>query len=64
MAVSLQTPEHLQCDCGSGDPFERHYDGHGIYLFRSCDKCFHEKASHFRSDIFEDYECDEPIDED
>lgn len=38
------------------------YDGHGIYLYRGCSRCEHEKRSGFRSDIDERYEADEPID--
>jgi hypothetical protein len=29
-----------------------------------CDDCKAEKLAGFRPDIFENYECDEPIDED
>lgn len=49
------------CDCGSGNLSEEILDGHGIYLFRSCRKCFNDKASKFRPDIFSNYETDEPI---
>ncbi len=59
----LTIPEHLLCHCGSGEMFDRHYDGHGIYLFRSCDQCYAEKRAQFRDDIFDDYEADEPIEE-
>lgn len=53
-----------QCPCGSGEFPEALHDGHGIFMTYACDKCKAEKVSHFRPDIFEAYECDEPIDED
>jgi hypothetical protein len=53
-----------ECPCGSGEWPDAQHDGHGIFLFYSCPKCFKEKRSHYRDDIFEDYECDEPIEED
>ena len=40
------------------------YDGYGIFLCYVCPDCEDEKMSHFRSDINERYECDEPIEED
>ena len=52
------------CACGSGEYDEEIYDGHGIYLTRACEKCQKEKLSHFRPDIMEQYDCDEPIEED
>jgi hypothetical protein len=51
-----------QCHCGSGEFPSAQYDGHGIFMTYTCDKCEKEKLSHFRADIFERYECDEPID--
>jgi len=50
-----------ECPCGSGEWPEPEYDGHGIFLCYCCDKCRDEKLSHFRSDIKELYETDEPI---
>ena len=52
------------CGCGSGLPKEADYDGHGCFLFYHCAACYDEKRSHYRADIYEAYECDEPIDED
>ena len=52
------------CTCESGLQSERLYDGHGIYLCRVCPACESDKLSRFRPDIFEQYECDEPIDSD
>lgn len=49
------------CSCGSGEPREAIYDGHNIFLCYVCDKCRKERLSHFRPDIMEQYECDEPI---
>jgi hypothetical protein len=52
-----------QCPCGSGEFPTAQHDGHGIFLTYTCDKCEREKLSHFRADIFDRYECDEPIDD-
>lgn len=52
-----------QCPCGSGEWPAAEYDGYGIFLFYACSKCYDEKRSHYRPDIFEAYDCDEPIDE-
>lgn len=38
-----------------------HHDGHGIFLFYACDQCFKTKIKSYRSDIMEQYTCDEPI---
>ena len=51
------------CPCGSGLYKEAQYDGYGIFLTYTCEKCEPEKMSKFRSDIHERYEADEPIDE-
>lgn len=50
-----------KCECGSGLEREPDYDGYGIFLFYSCKKCWAKKISHYRKDIYEHYECDEPI---
>lgn len=52
------------CHCGSGLYPEDIYDGKGIFLCRVCDKCKAERLKGYRSDIFEDYETEEQIDED
>jgi len=52
------------CPCGSGERCKAVYDGYDIFLFYSCSKCFVEKRRKYRADIFERYECDEPIEED
>ena len=49
------------CNCGSGEYREAIYDGYGIFLAYVCDKCRKEKLKGFRKDIFENYDCDEPI---
>lgn len=49
------------CECGSGLPSEPIFDGYGIYLTKACNACEKEKLSRFRADIFDRYECDEPI---
>lgn len=50
-----------ECNCGSGLEPDAEYDGHGIFLFYACEKCYDEKLAPYRTDIFERYECDEPI---
>ena len=52
------------CECGSGEYPDSVNDGHGIFLFYACSKCEPKKLSHYRPDIMEAYECDEPIEED
>jgi len=54
----------LLCSCGSGEHKYPLLDGHGIFLTYGCEQCEEEKLSHYRPDIMEDYDCDEPIDED
>lgn len=49
------------CPCGSGEPRHSLYDGHGIFMTFACGKCEKAKVTKFRPDIFEQYECDEPI---
>lgn len=53
-----------QCLCGSGEFPEALHDGHGIFMTYACGKCKAEKVSGFRSDIFEQYDCDESIEDD
>lgn len=57
-------PRLQQCPCGSGQYPEALHDGHGIFMCYSCPKCEREKIAGFRPDIFEFYDCDEPIEED
>ncbi len=57
-------PTARLCSCGSGEYDEEVFDGHGIYLCRCCDKCRKERLSGYRENIFESYECDEPIEPD
>jgi ribosomal protein L40E len=52
------------CHCGSGLYPEDIVDGKGIFLCRVCDKCKAQRLKGYRSDIFEDYETEEQIDED
>jgi hypothetical protein len=40
------------------------YDGHNIFMCYACDHCKAEKLAGFRPDIFDNYECDEPIEDD
>jgi len=55
--------DRYYCTCGSGERREAQYDGHGIFLCYTCEKCYARKMQGYRSDIFERYEADEPIDE-
>ena len=52
------------CPCGSGEPCWELRDGYGIFMTYVCDHCHSEKLSHFRDDIFTQYETDEQIEED
>lgn len=63
MSIEGKTTSNL-CSCGSGKYSEVQYDGHGIYLTRTCEDCYQEKMKGFRADIFTKYEADEAIDED
>lgn len=40
---------------------EAQYDGYGIFLTYTCDRCHKAKMARYRSDIHERYECDEAI---
>lgn len=55
--------QRWQCPCGSGDCKEAMHDGYGIFMTYACSGCWAEKRKGFRSDIFERYEADEPIEE-
>ena len=50
-----------RCSCGSGLEREAQFDGYGIFLTFTCEKCYKDKMSKFRSDIFERYPAQEPI---
>lgn len=51
------------CPCGSGEWPDAQYDGYGIFLCYTCNKCEAEKMCRYRHDIHEHYECDETIEE-
>lgn len=55
---------NLLCNCGSGEYKEAQFDGHGIFLCYTCDKCYTEKMKGFRNDIHSAYDCDEDIEPD
>ena len=59
----MNREENNDCPCGSGEIPYAIYDGYGIYLSKVCSKCEPKVVSKFRKDIFEAYECDEPIDD-
>lgn len=50
------------CNCGSGEPRYPLRDGYGIFMTYVCDKCVKDRRGEFRSDIFEQYDHDEPLD--
>ena len=52
------------CNCGSGEPPYPLKDGYGYFLTYVCDHCVKEKRSEFRTDIFERYDTDEPLEAD
>jgi len=53
-----------ECPCGSGEFPNVLFDGYGIFLTYACPKCEQKKIRSFRRDIFTQYECDEPVEED
>jgi hypothetical protein len=56
-----------ECPCGSGEFPEPQYDGQGIFLCYTCDKCEKKKLSRYRPEILQPYtqaDIDEPIEED
>ena len=64
MGVEAYESRVTLCHCNSGLHSEEVFDGHGIYLCRVCDKCKDERLKGFRSDIFDNYQTDEQIEED
>jgi hypothetical protein len=50
-----------KCKCGSGETPREVYDGFDIFMGRCCSKCGDHLLKGFRKDIFERYDCDEPI---
>jgi len=52
------------CGCGSGHEPSWENDGYGIPLFLACDKCWQQQRKKYRVDVFDRYECDEPIEPD
>lgn len=59
----MKNENNNECSCGSGEIAYTIYDGYGIYLSKVCSECESRVVSRFRKDIFEAYECDEPIDD-
>lgn len=58
----MARPQH--CPCGSKLFPEAVHDGHGIFLFYACEKCFAWKRSPYRDDVFQNYDTEEQIEED
>jgi len=52
------------CSCGSDKPAYWINDGYGIPLCKVCENCKSEKLKGYRSDIMDNYDCDEAIDSD
>ena len=52
-----------ECLCGSGERPVANFDGYRIFLFYSCSECHEMQLRAYRSDIFERYDTDEPIEE-
>jgi hypothetical protein len=50
-----------ECPCGSGEYPVALHDGYNIFLCYACTRCVSKKTAGYRADIFERYECDEPI---
>jgi CDGSH-type Zn-finger protein len=50
-----------KCPCGSGEHKYPVCDGYGIFMHYACSKCENTKNKKYRSDIFEHYQADEPI---
>lgn len=51
----------MECTCGSGQESTWELDGYGIPLVKVCDACREDRLRKFRPDIFDRYDCDEPI---
>ena len=49
------------CPCGSGLPRTAQYDGYGIFLCYTCDRCEKKRMAEFRPDIRTRYDTDEQI---
>lgn len=64
IATTVPNDDIVWCSCGSRKPAYWMYDGHGIALCKVCDKCKSQKVKKYRSDIFTQYDADEPIDSD
>lgn len=54
------------CPCGSGLPRSELQDARGIFCAFVCEKCYEQKRSKYRPEIFTNasYWADEPIEED
>jgi len=54
--------DNNKCQCGSGHVPYSIYDGYGIFIRKVCKECEDNLLKKYRKDIFENYDCDEPID--
>ena len=61
--LPMSYPLEPRCDCGSGKCRTWQYDGYGIPLCATCDKCHDRKMRKYRKDIHTRYQTEEPIDE-
>lgn len=51
------------CHCGSGEEAESITDGYNIHICYACPECKQRKLAGYRDDIFQAYDCDEPIED-
>ena len=54
--------EDRTCGCGSGQLPDKVYDGYGIFLTYTCNKCHKQEMKKYRHDIMSCYDAHEPID--
>jgi len=64
LMMEVTMDDRFYCPCGSGERRQPQYDGHGIFMCYTCTRCHERKMAAYRSDIMEQYECDEPIEPD
>jgi hypothetical protein len=57
--MGIYYSEIRECNCGSGESREPQYDGRGIFLTYTCEKCHKEKMSRYRPEILEYYTQDD-----
>jgi hypothetical protein len=53
-----------RCFCNSGQPTEAQFDGYGIFLCYTCERCHVMTMQRYRRDIMERYDACEQIEPD